>query len=323
MIFEETATGATLSEAIEAAKAKLNAPMDADVHTEIIEMPKKKVLGLFGGSPAKVKVSYEAPDATKPKPAPQPKKGGAPAPKPQPKKAPAPKPARVKAEVKLEQEEPEKREQVELSSSPVLAGAAEYVKTIVSAMGVEKCDITAFRAEGNEIILELDCGDDYGILIGKWGDTLDAIQYLTRLSANRAKDSSSDFPRISINVGNYRQKRSQYLEEYATKKAAGVRKFGRNVTLDPMNPYERRIIHTVIQGIDGVTSFSVGSEGERKVVIALEDGVKPLKPQRNGGRGGRNDRRGGGRPSQKVEAPARAPKTDEGAKSVGLYGKLN
>ena len=334
MIIEKIATGETIEEAVANAKALLGNVGDAIIHTEILEMPKKKMLGLFGGSPAKVKASADvlekASKPEKPKPVPMPKKENAPRPKADPKKN-APKPLPVKAEKggapkKEKAEEPapaQTKEKIEISSSQMLTVAADYVRSIVSSLGVEKCDITAYKVDESEVVLELDCGDDYGILIGKWGDTLDAIQYLTRLCANRVKANDASAPRVSINIGNYRQKRNQYLREFAGKKAAAVRKYGRNTTLDPMNPYERRIIHTAIQDIEGVTSFSVGNEGERKVVITLEDGVKPLKPQRVGrGGNGRNGRQGG-RQNNTVSAPTREKKTDEGAKSVGLYGKLN
>ena len=345
MIIEKIATGETIEEAIANAKAMLGDVDETLIHTEIIEMPRKKVLGLFGGTPAKAKASVEIEDkpekkptekkpekpakkAEAPKPAPQPKKENV-KPKNEPKKAEAPKPKPMKAEAKnepspkneekAENENATARKPIELASSPALVAAAEYLKTMVLGIGVKKCEISAFETEDGEVLLELDCDGDDGILIGKWGETLDSIQYLTRLCANRIKTEGS-LPRINVNVGNYRQKRNQYLKEYAGKKAKAVLKYGRNITLDPMNPYERRIVHTAIQEIDGVTSFSVGSEGERKVVITLEEGVKPLKPQR-GGRNSRGSR--GGRQSQKIDAPQREKKTDEGAKSVGLYGKLN
>ena len=112
-----------------------------------------------------------------------------------------------------------------------------------------------------------------------------------------------------------------------------VLKYGRNFTFEPMNPYERRIIHTAIQEVEGVTSYSVGSDLGRRVVISLEEGVKPTHPSKGGyNRGGRGGQRGGRRPSggprrnsgaPKSDAPQRAPKTDAGAKGVSLYGKLN
>ena len=107
-------------------------------------------------------------------------------------------------------------------------------------------------------------------------------------------------------------------------------KYGRNVTFEPMNPYERRIIHTTVQEIEGVTSYSVGTDADRRVVITLEEGVKPTHPSKGGynrGRQGARGRQGGRGPRKnntyKADAPTRAPKTDAGAEGFSLYGKLN
>lgn len=350
MIKEAIAEGASIEEAIANAKQALGAPSDAEIHTEILAMPKKKVLGLFGGSPAKAKASYFVPDVK------------APAEKPMPKKAPA-KAAEAKATVKPEakpaftqpkkaepvvqeaapvktQEAPEQESQevsrtkIDPSEKPSIETAVNYLKEVVSGMGVQKVEIEAFRTEENEIILELDCGDDYGIVIGRRGDTLDSIQYLTRLAAGRKKEED-DYTRISINVGDYRQKRKSTLVQLAKKNAAKVLKYGRNVTFEPMNPYERRIIHTTIQEIEGVNSHSVGSDSDRRVVITLAEGVKPTNPSRGGynrrpyqkGSRGRNNSRprngGQRRPQAQSDVPQRAPKTDAGAEGFSLYGKIN
>ena len=201
---------------------------------------------------------------------------------------------------------------------------------MVKLMGVQNASVKAYVHADNEVLLELDCGEDYGIVIGRRGETLDSIQYLTRLVANKQK-SEGEYSRISINVGNYREKRKSTLASLAKKNADKVLKYGRNFTFEPMNPYERRIIHTTIQEIEGVTSHSVGNDDERRVVITLAEGVKPTHPGgarggNNRARGGRNGGRGGrgnGRPSQTVTAPTRAPKTDAGAAGVSLYGKIN
>lgn len=329
MLKEATATGATIDEALANAKAQLGAPYDAEVHTEILEMPKKKVLGLFGGAPAKARAYYEAPDE-KPKKAPVEKKNEKKAdrknekkPEKKENKAEAPE---VKAEAPAEEKAVSKK--VEISSNEALQTAADYLKEVVLGMGCEKAEVEAFETAENEIILELDCGEDYGIVIGRRGETLDSIQYLTRLAANRKK-GENDYSRISVNVGNYREKRKQTLSELAKKNASKVRKYGRNFSFEPMNPYERRIIHTAVQEIEGVTSYSVGSDSDRRVVITLEDGVKPTHGSKGGynrGRGGRGrgNNRGGRNNSQAVtSAPTRAPKTDAGAEGVSLYGKIN
>ncbi|MBQ6600069.1 MAG: KH domain-containing protein [Clostridia bacterium] len=329
MIHEATATGATVEEALANARAALNAPALADVHTEIISMPTKKLLGLFGGSPAKARAYYETPDAPEKK-APVKKAEKAQAPKaeksaPKAEKKEAPKAEKEAAEVKEAVSTP-----VDASSSKSITAAVDYITAVVKGMGVENVDIRTFRTEENEIILELDCGEDYGIVIGRRGETLDSIQYLTRLVANKTK-LDGEYSRISINVGNYREKRKNTLRELAKKNSEKVLKYGRNVTFEPMNPYERRIIHTAVQEIEGVTSHSVGADASRRVVITLAEGFKPTHPSKGGynrGRGGRGGynrggNRGGRSQAPRVDAPSRAPRTDAGAEKVSLYGKIN
>ena len=208
MIHEATATGETVEIAAANAIKMLAAPLEAEVKTEILEIPKKKVLGLFGGAPAKVRAYYEAPDApkeaVKAKPAPK----AAPAPtakKPQPvaKKAEAPKAQQPQAKPEEVTAEPE-RQKIEIDASkPGLQAARDYLVQIISLMGAEKVDIEAFRLADGEVLLEIDCGDDYGLVIGRRGETLDSIQYLTRLTANKKK-SEGEYTRVSVNVGNYR-----------------------------------------------------------------------------------------------------------------------
>lgn len=345
MIKEAIAEGATIEEAIANAKQALGAPSDAEIHTEIIAMPKKKVLGLFGGSPAKAKASYTVADVAAEKPvakkAPaRAAQSKAPA-KPvsaQPKKAEPIKQEPVKAQEEPEQEKAEAKEisrkKIDPSEKPSIETAVNYLKEVVLGMGVAQVEIEAFRTEDNEIILELDCGDDYGIVIGRRGDTLDSIQYLTRLAAGRKKEED-DYTRISINVGDYRQKRKNTLVQLAKKNSAKVLKYGRNVTFEPMNPYERRIIHTTVQEIEGVNSHSVGSDSDRRVVITLAEGFKPTNPSKGGynrrpyqkNSRGRNNFRpknsGPRKPQAQSDVPQRAPKTDAGAEGFSLYGKIN
>lgn len=274
MIKEAIGTGATLEEAKDAALKALGAPEDADIKYDVLERPQAKFLGLFGGSPAKMRAYYEY------------------------------------------EEDP-------------MAKAKDYVLAIIKNLGVEDAEIS-IESDEEEVRISIECGDDYGSVIGRRGETLDAIQYLTRLVINRGSD---DFRRVSINVGNYREKRENTLRSLAKKNAAKVRKYGRNVVLEPMNPYERRIIHTTVQEIEGVTSHSVGSDSDRKVVITLEEGVKPTNGggysrgrggyNKGGNRGGyRGGNRGGRSYSENSEAsaPARAPRSDSAGAS--LYGKI-
>ncbi|MBQ8227781.1 MAG: protein jag [Clostridia bacterium] len=303
MIKEAIGTGATVEEAIEAAKSALGAPWDADVSTEILELPKKKTLGLFGGAPAKARAYYEAPEE---------------------KKAPVEKVAKEKPVQKKEEKKvaPAPVEKAEAKEPKAYTGvttdmgkvAKDYVSSILKGMGVEDVEINVTE-DDESISLDLDCGNGYGYIIGRRGETLDAIQYLTRLVINKGKD---DYRRVSINAGNYRQKREDTLRELAKKQSERVKKYGRNVVLDPMNPYERRIIHTTVQEIEGVSSHSVGSESDRKVVITLAEGFKPTNPGR--GRNGRNDyRRRNNNYSSSESKPARAPRSDIGG---SLYGKI-
>ncbi|MDR1628687.1 MAG: Jag N-terminal domain-containing protein [Oscillospiraceae bacterium] len=294
MIKEVIATGATIDEAIAAAKAELRAPEDADVSVEVLELPQKKTFGLFGGSKAKVKASYEAPDE-KPKAtqAPitekrpertmraEPEKKAPPKPKPQESASAKPRQEKVEPEKKAPEKEPVVYKDVTLSEIPAVI---DYLQAMLSGLGLEKVSITAKSADG-ELFLHVDCEDDYGILIGRRGETLDSVQYLVRLFANR---SNQEYTRISINVGNYREKRENNLRQLAAKTASQVLRYGRQSSLEPMNPYERRLIHTAIQEIKGVTSYSVGADAERRVVIALQEGFTPTHAKGGGGRGGNN-----------------------------------
>lgn len=307
MIKEAFGKGATTEAAIEAAKSELGAPWDADVQIEVLKTAKKKTLGLFGGSLAEVRAYYEAPDEVK-KPAVKNQKPAKPE-----KKAEAKKPEAKKEAAPKKDEAPKQTERTVGASSKA---AEAYIKSILEGMGVQDASISSSE-DDESVYVQLDCGNDYGYVIGRRGETLDAIQYLTRLVINKGKDN---YKRVSINAGNYREKREETLRELAKKNAARVKKYGRNVCLDPMNPYERRIIHTTIQEIEGVDSHSIGSESDRRVVITLAEGFKATNPSNGRGRRGdyrRYDNRS--RSKEQPAAPTRAPRSDlEGS----LYGKI-
>lgn len=307
MIKEAFGKGATTEAAIEAAKSELGAPWDADVQIEVLKTAKKKTLGLFGGSLAEVRAYYEAPDEVK-KPAVKNQKPAKPE-----KKAEAKKPEAKKEAAPKKDETPKQTERTVGASSKA---AEAYIKNILEGMGVQDASISSSE-DDESVYVQLDCGNDYGYVIGRRGETLDAIQYLTRLVINKGKDN---YKRVSINAGNYREKREETLRELAKKNAARVKKYGRNVCLDPMNPYERRIIHTTIQEIEGVDSHSIGSESDRRVVITLAEGFKATNPSNGRGRRGdyrRYDNRS--RSKEQPAAPTRAPRSDlEGS----LYGKI-
>lgn len=307
MIKEAFGKGATTEAAIEAAKSELGAPWDADVQIEVLKTAKKKTLGLFGGSLAEVRAYYEAPDEVK-KPAVKNQKPAKPE-----KKAEAKKPEAKKEAAPKKDEAPKQTERTVGASSKA---AEAYIKSILEGMGVQDASISSSE-DDESVYVQLDCGNDYGYVIGRRGETLDAIQYLTRLVINKGKDN---YKRVSINAGNYREKREETLRELAKKNAARVKRYGRNVCLDPMNPYERRIIHTTIQEIEGVDSHSIGSESDRRVVITLAEGFKATNPSNGRGRRGdyrRYDNRS--RSKEQPAAPTRAPRSDlEGS----LYGKI-
>ncbi|MBQ4266692.1 MAG: Jag N-terminal domain-containing protein, partial [Clostridia bacterium] len=234
MIHEAIATGTTVEEARMNAVAELKAPKDADVHTEILSMPTKKILGLFGGSPAKARAYYETPDAPKAKaeaPKAAPKKAEKAAPKAEKPAAKAEK-AAPKAEEKPQEVKAEAKEsnvEIDIASSKSIQSAVDYLSAVLKGMGVAEMSAKAFRTSDDEIILELDCGEDYGIVIGRRGETLDSIQYLTRLVANKYK-TENEYARISINIGSYREKRKNTLRALAKKNSEKVLKYGRNVT---------------------------------------------------------------------------------------------
>ncbi len=168
----------------------------------------------------------------------------------------------------------------EKKETPAQAAAA-YLGEILAALGVGHTQITVEEKEDeNGCVLALE-GEDLGFVIGRRGDTLDALQYLVSLIANRL---SEDYYRVTIDIGNYREKREKSLTGLAKKMGGQAARTGRRVSLEPMNPYERRIIHTAVQGINGATSWSVGSEPNRYVIIGPSDD----NPNRSRGKGGKN-----------------------------------
>lgn len=319
MIKEAIGVASTVDEARKLAVQNLNAPDDADVKVEIITFPKKKVLGLFGGSDAKVKASYDD-GVAEVKPAPEKKaapakkeatpakKEAAPVPKKNADKKPQPKKETVKKEAPQKENAPEvDLSAIEAKETP----ATNYLKSILVGMGFEDVGVTA-KETAEDVYFEITCGEDYGNIIGRRGETLDALQYLTRLYVNRADNNNK---RVALNVGDYRKRREETLRALAKRQASRVAKYGRSTALEPMNPYERRIIHTAIQEVEGVTSHSVGEGDRRRVVITPEGGEK---------RGYRNDRRGSRERKAayvpQASAEPREQKVD--AVSSSRYGKI-
>ena len=195
--------------------------------------------------------------------------------------------------------------------------AKAFLSKVLEKMGVVGASVTA-RVENETCVLAIE-GEDIGFIIGRRGETLDALQYLTGLVANRVDNS---YYRISIDIGNYREKREQTLVALAKRIGEKAAKTGRRTSLEPMNPYERRIIHTAVQEIEGATSFSVGSDAARHVVIAPSDD-NPMKNnsrprRRRGNRANGASRRSEGECTvgaapEHIERPVRRERTPRDA----------
>ena len=166
--------------------------------------------------------------------------------------------------------------------------AVEYITAVLKAMGVQDFTAEANR-DGENLNITLK-GDDLGFVIGRRGETIDAIQYLARLAVNRL---DGDYMRITIDSGNFREKREKTLESLARRLARNVVKSGRSMTLEPMNPYERRIIHATVATVEGATSSSIGEEPNRRVVISSTNPVKKYNNNYKGKKKPYNNGKGG------------------------------
>ena len=275
-------TGKTIDLAIEAALTQLGLERD-DVSVQVLAQAKAGFLGL-GAAPAKVEVTYEVPD-----PAPKvalssasrskPKAKKVEAPKAEPVKAPAAPAAPVKAsepkkeapkaarEPKPVREESHKAPKAPKTYAPAEAGSTEekieqFLKGLLEHMGSNAVP-HAWKEEENTYKVDL-VGDDLGYLIGRRGDTLDAIQHLCNYSVKRGVEGHI---RINVDAEAYREKREDSLRRYARKKAQQVLKNRRRTTLEPMNAYERHVIHAALQEMDNITTHSTGTEPNRRVVI--------------------------------------------------------
>jgi len=227
-------------------------------------------------------------------------------------------PARVRAYI----EEPDL---VEEEPHDPIREATQYLQGVLSAMGLPDVSINVKEEEtGAAFTLN---GENLGFIIGHRGETLDALQYLASLVANHVEGS---YFRLTLDVGNYREKRKETLEALGRKMAFRAVKSGRNSSLEPMNPYERRIIHTAVQTVEGAKSWSEGEDLSRHVVIGPEGGERPQRRDNRRGPGG--GRRGGYDRDRRDTRPARnsprassapragGPKSDD--PSAPIYGKI-
>ena len=288
-------TGKTEDEAIQSALAQLGMDRD-DVSVEILERAKAGFLGI-GSAPARVRVSYDDGKAEEVKPVEKPA-----APKPEKKVEPsaAPKAVPMYAPEVLQKKEPraakeersgrpareERRERAPRAEraerpapqpKPIVDLGEEcrdekseqirsFLKGLLEHMD-SAAEIKIYESEKGRYKVYLE-GEKLGALIGRRGETLDAIQQLTNYSINRGSEKNR--VRVQVDAENYREKREQSLERLAEKVAGKVTKYRRNVTLEPMNAYERHVIHTALQDTPGVTTFSIGTEPNRRFVVSYD-----------------------------------------------------
>ena len=358
MIRKQEATGKTVDEARAKACALLGVQADdLNVSCEVLEMPQKTGFLGLKLTPAKVCVSVEEPDAPAAAPAetvvekktpvqeavkaaPVAEEPAAAAAQPEAK---AEEPAAPAAEAVAEQpaaEEEEPEVPIVIEENAKIKAAVDYLREVIALMGVENVTFSAVQ-KGEATIIRLD-GEKLGALIGRRGETMESLSYLASLVANRLE---GDYIKLGLDVAGYRDKRESDLTALAQRIGAKVRRTGRSFAMEPMNPYERRIIHSAIGKMEGVRSESKGEGRDRRVVIYSTDpnavaesaNARPRGPRggrdrngngRNGGyhrggerrgdRNGRGPRNGGGRGGYRSNVPERTytPRDAENAAPV-------
>ncbi len=252
---EKEFTAKTVDEAKALAAQEFGVSVD-DIEFEILEQPRKGLFGTRGE--ARVKAFYEEKTEA----------------------APAAESAVISEEAEAEEsEESALPADFDIENSAKVKAAKQYLTDVLHALKLENFEINAVRKDNN-IVLDI-TGEKLGVVIGRRGETLDSLQYLTILASNRTEEN---YCRISVDCNGYRDKRRETLESLAKRTSAKVIKQGRKIALEPMNPYERRIIHSCVAEIEGVSSHSTGVEPYRKVVIYAD------KPKYDNRRGGRRDR---------------------------------
>lgn len=238
-------TAKTLDDAKALAAQEFGVSTD-EIEFEILEQPRKGLFGMRGE--ARVKAIYEpaAEEVQQPE-------------------ADAEAEEEATAEIFEENTSDEAAElpaDFDIDSSAKVKAAKQYLSDVLHALGLENFEINAIRKDNN-VVLDIS-GEKLGVVIGRRGETLDSLQYLTILASNRTEEN---YCRISVDCNGYRDKRKETLEALAKRTSAKVIKQGRKIALEPMNPYERRIIHSCVAEIEGVSSHSTGVEPYRKVVI--------------------------------------------------------
>ena len=279
-------SGKTVEEALAKALTQLQMDRD-DVSVRVLERAKSGFLGL-GASPAVIRVTYgeemeeAVTEPVRPEPIAEPKPAAPKAERPQRSERPArsekpraPKPEKPRAEPKPEVEAEDEPEEVPASLTPAPLGEevddakAQAIKKFLTGLLQQmetEAEVHVYQPEKGryKVILE---GKSLGALIGRRGETLDAIQQLTNYAVNSGREKRI---RVHVDAENYRARREASLESLAMKVAAKVKKYRRSVTLEAMNAYERHVIHAALQDVKGVTTYSVGTEPNRRVVVAYD-----------------------------------------------------
>ena len=334
MIRTQEATGKTVDEARAKACALLGVQADdLNVSYEVLEMPQKTGFLGLKTTPAKVRVSVEEPDAPaapvveeKVEPEVKPVVEETPAEEPkaeEPAAAPVAEeaaPAEETADPAAEGEEPEVP--INIEENAKVKAAVDYLKEVIALMGVENVTFSAVQ-KGEATIIRLD-GEKLGALIGRRGETMESLSYLASLVANRLE---GDYIKLGLDVAGYRDKRESDLTALAQRIGAKVRKTGRSFAMEPMNPYERRIIHSAISKMEGVRSESKGEGRDRRVVIystapdaQTENTYGERRPR--GGRPG-NGRRPGGNRKGGYRGGSRSEHGDRNGNRGGYRGSRN
>ena len=335
MIRKQEATGKTVDEARAKACALLGVQAeDLNVSYEVLEMPQKTGFLGLKTTPAKVCVSVEEPDApAAPAAAPAPAAEAAPevpaAPVEEPA-APVEAPAAEVEQPAAEQAAPaaaaaadeETEVPIVIEENAKVKAAVEYLQEVIAKMGVENVTFSAVQ-KGEATIIRLD-GEHLGALIGRRGETMESLSYLASLVANRLE---GDYIKLGLDVAGYRDKRESDLTALAQRIGAKVRKTGRSFAMEPMNPYERRIIHSAISKMEGVRSESKGEGRDRRVVIystapdaQTENTYGERRPR--GGRPG-NGRRPGGNRNGGYRGGSRSEHGDRNGNRGGYRGSRN
>ena len=285
MIKEVTAVGKDILEAQENARVALGADELADVQFEIVDAGSKGIFGIIGVRPAKVRAYVELPDThEKRRRNDRPKKertGGEGKKNEKRENQQKPKKEKKQPEKKAEHKDKSSKPKAEVIPEAELKMerrivedgedmSFDFVKTVIADIGLSAtAELYACEDDTRRIII---AGDDASVLIGHHGETLDALQYLANLaSARKNIKGERDKSRVTIDIEGYRKKREETLRALARRMAAKALRNKRSVMLEPMSAYERRIIHSEIQGIEGVSTNSIGSDNNRKIVIFLTD----------------------------------------------------